>query len=77
MVGHCGSARRVCGGMGYIVGLIIILLIVPLLFMLLTRRTKGTGGIDSSNHGVTHEQPSAEEPTPRPGPGVDPRIPPS
>lgn len=63
--------------MGYIIGLIIIILLVPLLIMALTRRTNSGGDIASKNHGVTHEQPAAAEPTPRPGPGVDPHIPPA
>lgn len=64
-------------GMGYIIGLLILLLLVPLVFMALSRRTGAAGGIQSSDHGVTPQQPSAAEPTPRPGPGVDPKIPPA
>jgi hypothetical protein len=63
--------------MGYIIGLIFLLLIVPLVFMMLTRRTSSTGGIDAANHGVTPDRPAADEPTPRAGPGVDRHIPPS
>lgn len=63
--------------MGYIIGLVIVLLLVPLVVMLLTRRTTGHGGIDAANHGVSPDRPAADEPTPRPGPGVDPHINPS
>lgn len=69
--GWCYSAR-----MGYILGIILLLIIVPLLFMMLTRRTTSGGGIDSSDHGVSPDRPSSDEPTPRPGPGVDQKIPP-
>jgi hypothetical protein len=51
--------------MGYIIGLIIVLLVLPLLFMLLSRRTRNTGGIDSRDHGVTPSRPSSDQPTPR------------
>ncbi len=63
--------------MGYIIGIILLIVIVPLLFMMLSRRTSSAGGIDSHNRGVTPNQPSADEPSPRPGPGVDPHIPPA
>ncbi len=63
--------------MGYIVGIIIVLLLVPLLFMMLTRRTTGQGGIEAGNQGRTPDRPAADEPTPRPGPHVDPKIPPA
>jgi hypothetical protein len=63
--------------MGYIIALIILLLVVPLVLTMLTRRTTGRGGIDSADHGFTPDRPSADEPTPRAGPGVDPQIPPS
>ncbi len=62
--------------MGYIIGIIIVLLVIPLLFMLFSRRSTGHGGIDSANHGMSPDRPSSDQPTPRPGPGVDPRIPP-
>jgi hypothetical protein len=63
--------------MGYILGIVIVLLVLPLLFMLLSRRGGGRGGIDSSNRGVTPDRPAADEPTPRAGPGVDPHVNPS
>lgn len=63
--------------MGYIIGLIIVLLFVPLLFLMLTRRSTGGGGIGRKDRGVTLDRPSADEPTPRAGPGVDPQIPPA
>jgi hypothetical protein len=63
--------------MGYIIGIVIVLLVLPLLWMMLSRGTSGRGGIDSSNRGVTPDKPAADEPTPRPGPGVDPHVNPS
>jgi hypothetical protein len=69
-----GTVYRV---MGYILGFIIVLIVIPLLVLMLTRRTSGGGGIESSGQGVSPNRPSAEEPTPRPGPGVDPHIPPA
>lgn len=63
--------------MGYIIGLIIVVLLVPLIVMALTRRTHAVGGVQSPDRGLTPEKPAADEPTPRPGPGVDPKIPPS
>lgn len=62
--------------MGYIIGIVIVLLLLPLLFMMLTRRSTGHGGIDSANHGVSPDRPSSDQPTPRPGPNTDTRIPP-
>ena len=63
--------------MGYIIGLVFLLLLVPLIFMMLTRRTTGPGGIEGADHGISPNKPAADEPTPRAGPGVDPHIPPS
>lgn len=63
--------------MGYLIGLVLVLVVVPLLWMALTRRTTGTGGIDSHDRGLTPDIPASDEPTPRAGPGVDPKIPPS
>lgn len=71
-----GDGRPVYAAMGYIIGIIVLILLLPLLWMMLTRRTTGHGGIDSDNHGVTPDRPSSDEPTPRPGPGVDRKIPP-
>lgn len=62
--------------MGYIIGLVIVLLIVPLIVMMVTRRTTGTGGIDSADHGISPDRPSSDQPTPRAGPGKDKLIPP-
>jgi hypothetical protein len=62
--------------MGYITGIIIVLLLVPLLFLVLTRHGRTAGGIDSHDRGVTPSEPSSDQPTPRAGPGRDARIPP-
>lgn len=57
--------------MGYIIGLVALLVFVPLLFLLLSRRTVSGGGIDSRDKGVTHLEPSSDQPTPPPGPQTD------
>jgi hypothetical protein len=67
----------VYGRMGYILGLVVVLILIPLLFMMLSRRTRVSGGIDSADHGVTPDRPAADEPTPRAGPNVDRKIPPA
>jgi hypothetical protein len=68
--------------MGYIIGIVLVLLILPLLFALLARRSAGQGGIDSRNHGMTVTQPSSDQPSPGARPasktpsGSEGRIPP-
>ena len=69
--------------MGYIIGLVIFLVAVPLLFILLTRRSAGVGGLRSRDRGVTVSQPSSDQPTPgasratdQPAEGMEKRIPP-
>ena len=73
------SALFPCGltHMGYLTALVLVVLVIPLLFVILSRRSTGAGGIDSTNRGLTPNQPAADEPTPRAGPGVDRHIPPS
>lgn len=71
-----GRRAAVYWRMGYIIGIIIVLILLPLVFLVISRRTGATGGIDSSTRGVTPSRPSSDQPTPRPGPGVDPKIPP-
>jgi hypothetical protein len=61
--------------MGYIIALVLIAVVVPLIFILLSRRTSGGGGIDSADRGMTTSEPSAEEPTPQPGTVVNPLPP--
>jgi hypothetical protein len=61
--------------MGYIIALVLIAIVVPLIFILLSRRTSGGSGIESANHGVTTSEPSAEDITPRAGPVVNPSPP--
>jgi hypothetical protein len=68
--------------MGYIIGLVILAVVVPLLFLLLSRRTTGAGGAGEKPHdrGMTVSRPAAEEPTPRadglnqPAPGKEQRL---
>lgn len=68
--------------MGYIIALVVLVLVVPLVFMLLTRRSAGAGR-PPADRGMTVEQPSSDEPTPgapgatnQPAPGAERRIPP-
>jgi hypothetical protein len=68
--------------MGYIIGIILLVIMVPLLFLMLSRRTSSTGGLAAKDRdrGVTVSRPSAEEPTPRadglnqPAPGKERRL---
>ena len=51
--------------MGYIIALILLLVIVPLLFMLLSRRPAGAGTDNPRQAGgVTPTRPSSDQPTP-------------
>lgn len=75
-----GSTMR----MGYIVALVLIIVVVPLLFVLLSQRKTSAGGLGarSRDRGVTVSKPSADAPTPRADavnqvePGVEKRLPP-
>ena len=60
----------------YIIALVVIVVLVPLIIFVVSRRG-GSGAAPSKDHGVTPSEPASDEPTPRPGPGVDPHIPPS
>ena len=53
--------------MGYIIGLIAIVVVVPLLFVLLSRRTHSAGGLagQSRSRGMTVSEPSSDQATPR------------
>lgn len=70
--------------MGYIIGFLLLLIVVPLLFMMLSRKTAGAGGLGAKprDRGVTVEQPSSDQPTPRAdatnqaAPGAERRLPP-
>lgn len=70
--------------MGYIVALVLLVAIVPLLFVLLSRRTSGAGTATAKRggRGITVEQPSSDQATPgadtlnQPSPGAERRIPP-
>jgi hypothetical protein len=69
--------------MGYGIA-IIVLLVVPLLFILLTRRTSSPGGVAAKQRGrgVTFSEPSSDQPTPlanatnQAAPGADRKLPP-
>ena len=51
--------------MGYIIALIVLFIVVPLVFLMLSRRTPaGGGGIRHRDRGVTVEEPSSDQPTP-------------
>jgi hypothetical protein len=70
--------------MGYIIAFILLLIVVPLVFMLLSRRTTSAGGLaeNQRSRGVTVSQPSSDQPTPRahavnqPAPGREQQLPP-
>jgi len=52
--------------MGYIIGLILLIVVVPLLFLLLGRRTTSASGMTAKrDRGVTVSKPSSDQPTPR------------
>lgn len=53
--------------MGYLIGLVFLIIVVPLLFVLLSRRTASTGRLGGERHdrGVTVTKPSSDQPTPR------------
>jgi hypothetical protein len=57
--------------MGYAVIWIVALLILPVLFLLLTRRTSSGGGVRGQDHGITPSEPSSDQPTPGAGSGVN------
>ena len=54
--------------MGYIIALVLLVIVVPLLFMALGRKSTATGGVarkGSRDRGVTVSRPSSDQPTPR------------
>jgi hypothetical protein len=67
--------------MGFIIAVLVALLVVPLLFILLGRRSAGRGGITTRSRGMTVSEPSSDQPTPGAGgnrvtQGAERRIPP-
>ncbi|HVS52574.1 MAG TPA: hypothetical protein VHD62_09475 [Opitutaceae bacterium] len=50
--------------MGYIIGLVIVLVLVPLLFALLNRRPTRQAGSGSGDRGMTVANPSSDQPSP-------------
>ena len=55
--------------MGYIIALVVLAIIVPLLFVLLGRRSSASGMLDAKpkSGGVTPSRPSSDQPTPGAG----------
>ena len=55
--------------MGYIIAIILLVIVVPLIFLLLSKRTSGAGTLGRAAHsgGVTPSQPSSDQPTPQAG----------
>jgi hypothetical protein len=69
--------------MGYIIAIILLLIVVPLLFMMLSRRPSGAGTLDRHprSGGITPSQPSSDQPSPQggvnqPRSGSEQRLPP-
>jgi hypothetical protein len=65
------GAFAVNGRMGYIVALILVVLVVPLICLLLSRRTTGAGRLETHDRGMTVSRPSSDQPTPPAGPRTD------
>lgn len=72
-------------GMGYIIAVVVLLIVVPLLFIALSRRTPTSGriGQEPRGRGVTFSEPASDQPTPgdersvnQPKPGTERRLPP-
>jgi hypothetical protein len=70
--------------MGYIIAIVLILVAVPLLLLVLSRRPSGAGTLDPRRRsgGFTPTHPSADAPTPQPDsinqrPEAERRLPPS
>jgi hypothetical protein len=53
--------------MGYIAVLVVMVIVVPVLFMLFSKRPVAHGETKRKDHGVTHTQPASDQPTPRSG----------
>jgi hypothetical protein len=71
--------------MGYVIVLVLLIVAVPLIVIMGTRRARSAGGVASRSRdrGVTVSQPSSDQPTPRgdatvnhPAPGAERRLPP-
>lgn len=69
--------------MGYIIGFVLLVVVVPLLFVFLSRRQRGAGPlVGRHSGGVTPTRPSSDQPTPGAGtvnqaaPGAERRLPP-
>jgi len=48
----------------------VVLLLVPILFILFSRRTQGGTAPSSLDKGMTHTEPSSDQPTPKAGPSA-------
>lgn len=67
--------------MGYIFALVLLVIVVPLVFLLLTRRPAGGGRAGRADRGYTVEEPSSDQPSPggtvnQPTPEAERRLPP-
>lgn len=70
--------------MGYIIAIILLVIVVPFIFLLLSKRTRGAGTLGGVPHsgGVTPSEPSSDQPTPQmdsvnqPAAEAEHRIPP-
>jgi hypothetical protein len=62
--------------MGYIIALVLLLIAVPLIFILSSRRTTSAGGLaaKSRDRGVTVSKPSSDQP--KASPTNEQRLPP-
>ena len=69
--------------MGYVFVIALVVIVVPLLFLMLSRRTRGAGTLTGRrlSGGVTPREPSSDQPTPQAdsvnrAEGVEPKLPP-
>jgi hypothetical protein len=53
--------------MGYIALLVVAVILIPVLMMLFARRPASGREAPQPDNGVTHAQPSSDQPTPRSG----------
>lgn len=57
--------------MGYAFMIIALLVLIPVVFILLSRRGGNTGGIRSDTKTTMRDEPSSDQPTPRADPTVN------
>ena len=64
------GVRRGPNRMGYIIALVLLLVVVPVLFVLLSRGSRGAGTLGGGERkagGLSASRPSSDEPTPGAG----------